>query len=160
MEKIIEGVKRFHASRDVDFYKQLASGQSPRALFITCCDSRIVPHVFTSSEPGDLFMLRVVGNIVPVYQKPEGAVYTAIDYALRVLRVPQIIVCGHADCGAFQGDNAVSKENVVTQLANLETYPIVSERLKQNDLSIHGLWFDIGEAQVYRYDGANFVLIV
>ncbi|MGP3988818.1 carbonic anhydrase [Streptomyces sp. 3N207] len=83
-------------------YGRLAQGQSPEALFITCSDSRVQPAVFTGARPGQLFELRTAGNAVPPYGaagRPSGESAT-IEYAVRVLEVPEIVVCGHSHCGA------------------------------------------------------------
>ncbi|MGI5351367.1 carbonic anhydrase [Streptomyces sp. CA-250714] len=83
-------------------YRRLAQGQSPEALFITCSDSRVQPAVFTGARPGQLFELRTAGNAVPPYgttDRPSGESAT-IEYAVRVLEVPEIVVCGHSHCGA------------------------------------------------------------
>ncbi|MFE0763178.1 carbonic anhydrase [Streptomyces smyrnaeus] len=83
-------------------YGRLAQGQSPEALFITCSDSRVQPAVFTGARPGQLFELRTAGNAVPPYDapgRPSGESAT-IEYAVRVLEVPEIVVCGHSHCGA------------------------------------------------------------
>ncbi|MFD9210257.1 carbonic anhydrase [Streptomyces sioyaensis] len=83
-------------------YGRLAAGQSPLALFITCSDSRVVPSLITGAQPGELFELRTAGNAVPVYQEDMAACAEAatIEYAMRVLGVADIIVCGHSHCGA------------------------------------------------------------
>ncbi|MFI8854485.1 carbonic anhydrase [Streptomyces sp. 891-h] len=83
-------------------YRRLAQGQSPEALFISCSDSRVQPAVFTGARPGQLFELRTAGNAVPPYggtDRPHGESAT-IEYAVRVLEVPEIVVCGHSHCGA------------------------------------------------------------
>ncbi|MEV6567812.1 carbonic anhydrase [Streptomyces kronopolitis] len=83
-------------------YSRLAAGQSPLALFITCSDSRVVPSLITGARPGELFELRTAGNAVPVYQEdmPACAEAATLEYAMRVLGVADIIVCGHSHCGA------------------------------------------------------------
>lgn len=90
--------------RTVDYsqeYRQLANGQWPQALFISCSDSRVIPALITSARPGDLFELRNAGNIVPPHDAPSvsGEVAT-IEYAIEVLEVRHIVVCGHSHCGA------------------------------------------------------------
>ncbi|MCK7625138.1 carbonic anhydrase [Streptomyces sp. RS10V-4] len=82
-------------------YGRLAAGQSPLALFITCSDSRVVPSLITGARPGDLFELRTAGNAVPVHRDGMASAEAAtIEYAMRVLRVGDIVVCGHSHCGA------------------------------------------------------------
>lgn len=106
MQRLIAGYSRFR--KDVyphrrSLFQQLASKQTPEALFITCSDSRIVPDLITQSEPGDLFICRNAGNIVPAYGEVNGGVSATIEYAVQVLKVRSIIVCGHSDCGAMKG---------------------------------------------------------
>jgi carbonic anhydrase len=86
-----------------DLFQSLAQGQSPEALFITCSDSRIVPNLITATNPGDLFVLRNVGNIVPpLASAGDYTEAAAIEYAVQELRVKDIIVCGHSGCGAMK----------------------------------------------------------
>lgn len=81
--------------------QQLAAGQKPSALFIGCSDSRVIPSQITGAEPGTLFELRTAGNVVPKYAPDSASSEMAtIEYAVLVLRVPEIIVCGHSHCGA------------------------------------------------------------
>src|SRR3954466_5068695 len=106
MQKIIDGVRRFQAgvfTRQRDLFEQLAAKrQSPHALFITCSDSRINPNLITQTEPGELFILRNAGNIVPPYGAANGGEGATVEYAVAVLGVKHIIVCGHWHCGAMQ----------------------------------------------------------
>ncbi|MDC7340354.1 carbonic anhydrase [Streptomyces lydicus] len=83
-------------------YGRFAAGQSPLALFITCSDSRVVPSLITGARPGELFELRTAGNAVPVHREGMAACAEAatIEYAMRVLKVADIVVCGHSHCGA------------------------------------------------------------
>lgn len=105
-EALTKGVARFrrgHFRRNRDKYETLVrDGQSPHALFITCADSRILPHAITQTDAGDLFVLRNVGNMVPAYdaERPCAAVGSALEYAVNVLGVGHIVVCGHSHCGA------------------------------------------------------------
>nr|AQT39387.1 probable carbonic anhydrase b-CA(2)-2 [Streptomyces sp.] len=87
---------------DRENYGRLAEGQSPLALFITCSDSRVVPSLITGAQPGELFELRTAGNAVPAYSEGMAASAEAatIEYAMRVLGVADIVVCGHSHCGA------------------------------------------------------------
>lgn len=85
-------------------YSRLAKdGQSPKALMISCADSRIVPEHIMQADPGDLFVCRNAGNIVPPYATANGGVTSTVEYAVMALGIRDIIVCGHSDCGAMKG---------------------------------------------------------
>jgi carbonic anhydrase len=106
MQKLVEGIHQFQANvfqSEPDFYARLAEGQSPEALFITCSDSRVNPNLITQTKPGDLFILRNAGNIVPPYGAANGGEGATIEYAVAALGVKDIIVCGHSHCGAMKG---------------------------------------------------------
>lgn len=106
MQKLIDGIHQFHAK---DFrplkglFEQLAKGQSPETLFITCSDSRIDPNLLTKSQPGELFILRNAGNIVPPHGAAMGGEAATIEFAVAGLGVKDIIICGHSHCGAMKG---------------------------------------------------------
>jgi len=105
LQHIVEGFRRFRQEvfpQQQALFKKLAHAQTPRAMFITCADSRIVPELITQSDPGDLFVTRNVGNVVPPYGQMMGGVSTAIEYAVMALGVHHIIICGHSDCGAMK----------------------------------------------------------
>ncbi len=104
MEKLIDGIHRFQSgvfAPHRGLYEGLVAGQSPSVLFITCSDSRISPSTLTQSEPGELFILRNAGNLVPSWGIHNGAEAAAIEYAVDVLEVRDIIICGHTQCGAM-----------------------------------------------------------
>jgi carbonic anhydrase len=110
VKKLIEGIVTFRKGVRPDYretFARLALGQKPDCLFIACSDSRVVPNLFASTEPGDLFVTRNVGNLVPA-SGPGGistgdeAEAAAIEYAVRTLDVRDIIVCGHSSCGAMR----------------------------------------------------------
>ncbi len=106
MQKLVDGIHHFQAntfSSEREFYARLAEGQSPETLFITCSDSRINPNLLTSTRPGELFILRNAGNIVPPYGAANGGEGATIEYAVAALGVKDIIVCGHSHCGAMKG---------------------------------------------------------
>lgn len=106
MQKLIQGLHHFQSnvfSSQRELFERLAHGQSPDALFITCSDSRINPNLITQTEPGDLFILRNAGNIVPPYGAANGGEGATIEYAVAALGVRDIIVCGHSHCGAMNG---------------------------------------------------------
>lgn len=104
MKKLIEGVRAFvstvHRS-ERELFEKLARTQNPEALFITCSDSRVSPSLLTGTGPGDMFVLRNAGNIVPI-SSHRGGEAASIEYAISVLRVRDVIVCGHSDCGAMK----------------------------------------------------------
>lgn len=105
MQKLASGVHafqaRYFASHRPLFEKLAEVGQSPETLFITCSDARVVPNLITSAAPGELFIVRNVGNVVPSLNNPGGTA-AAIEYAVEVLNVSTIVVCGHTHCGAIQ----------------------------------------------------------
>jgi carbonic anhydrase len=104
MQKLIEGLHEFQRSifrPQREFFENLARGQTPETLFITCSDSRINPNLMTQTNPGELFIVRNAGNIIPSYQTIGGEAAT-IEYAVSVLKIRDVIVCGHSHCGAMQ----------------------------------------------------------
>ncbi|EIE98118.1 SulP family inorganic anion transporter [Saccharomonospora glauca] len=182
---------------------RLASGQSPHTLFITCSDARIVPNVITTSGPGDLFTARNIGNFVPMDWErdtdADSSVGAAVEYAVVVLKVREIVVCGHSSCGAMHalltgdgaglpalrkwlrhgepvlrrfdeaapvklGDeppavraDALALHNVLEQLDRLRSHPRVAEAERAGELTLTGMYFDVGAAQVYLLDGETGV---
>lgn len=106
MEKVISGILKFKSTSYQErkkLFDELANGQSPDVLFITCADSRIDPNLVTQTEPGDLFIIRNAGNIVPTHTRQAGGVTASIEFAVAALGVKHIVVCGHTDCGAMKG---------------------------------------------------------
>ncbi len=106
MQKLVEGIHQFQNgifSSKQGLFEGLVDGQHPLALFITCSDSRINPNLLTQTEPGELFILRNAGNIVPPYGAVEGGAAATIEYAVSVLGVKDIVLCGHSHCGAMRG---------------------------------------------------------
>src|SRR5215469_5550280 len=105
--RLLAGLRRFRyeifpSRRDV--YEQAArEPQHPHALIVTCSDSRIDPELITQSGPGEIFVARNIGNLVPAYGDALGGVSAIIEYAVAALEVSQVVVCGHSDCGAMVG---------------------------------------------------------
>lgn len=123
MQKLIDGLHQFQRevfANETDLFERLAKGQNPLALFITCSDSRIDPAMMTQTKPGELFILRNAGNIVPPYGAVNGGESATIEYAVSVLGIRDIIVCGHSLCGAMQG---------LLQPESLENLPAVKSWL-------------------------------
>jgi len=105
MKKLIEGHSRFLAEifpGRKDRFRLLADSQAPEYLFITCADSRVLPDLILGTEPGDLFIARSIGNVVPVASQDVDGVTATIEYAVQALRVRHVIICGHSDCGAMK----------------------------------------------------------
>ena len=161
-------------------------------MFIGCSDSRIVPEVLTQQGPGSLFVVRNAGNIVPPHSNAPGGVTASIEYAVAVLGVPDIVICGHSGCGAMTAIlrgteqlehlpavarwlhyadaardhviddathasehdrlSALIRENVLAQLDNLMTHPVVENGLRNKQLRLHGWVYDIATAAVHTYD--------
>jgi carbonic anhydrase len=201
MRKLLKGLHKFQSSyfpANQDLFEQLADGQKPRVLFITCSDSRIVPHLITQSGVGELFVIRNAGNLVPPFGAANGGEGAAIEYAIHALGIEQVIICGHSNCGAIKGLLKIEKlrlemplvyewlqhaestrrliqenyadlkgeelvgiamaENVVTQIENLKTYPVIRSKLHQHKMSIYGWIYDIetGEVLVYNPETDDF----
>ena len=107
MERLYKGIHKFqsaHFKRQEGFFRSLSTHQKPEVLFITCADSRVDPNLVTQSRPGDLFIVRNVGNIVPPHNaiRDKNSVAAALEFAVLELKVADIIVCGHSNCGAMR----------------------------------------------------------
>jgi len=205
MKKLVKGIVEFRQKILPELkekFARLALGQSPDTLFVACSDSRVVPNLFASTDPGDLFVVRNVGNLIPRcgddgHSTADESEAAAIEFAVLKLNVSQIIVCGHSDCGAMHallggrdqvpspnlrawlrhGEpsllkmpggvappdqvNQLSQLNVLLQLENLKSFPLVRERLADQSLSLHGWWFELSTASVYAFEepAGKFILI-
>ncbi len=197
MQKLIQGIHHFQEhvfGTRRDFFELLAEGQHPMALFITCSDSRVQPNMLTQTEPGELFILRNAGNIIPPHGAANGGEAATIEYAVASLGIEDIIICGHSGCGAMQGllsadrmDDlpaftkwlrhaeatrrimrelysslglaerltAAVEENVLVQLENLRTHPVVAAGLARGRLRLHGWVYKIETGEVFTYDPAS-----
>ena len=101
-----QGVVKFQREvfpEKAELFEKLSTGQSPEALFITCSDSRIETAMLTQTDPGELFILRNAGNIVPPHTNQTGGVTASIEFAIGALQIPHIVICGHTECGAMKG---------------------------------------------------------
>lgn len=128
MQKLIQGIHHFqeHMFRPQrELFERLAQGQSPEVLFITCSDSRVCPNLLTNTQPGDLFILRNAGNIIPPYGTPAIGEAATVEFAVSALGVKDIIVCGHSHCGAMKGlltpESLKEMPSVASWLAYAET---------------------------------------
>lgn len=106
MERLIQGMKHYihtvHQS-ERELFEGLSRSQKPSTCFITCSDSRIIPSLITQTQPGEIFILRNAGNIIPPYGAPQGGEGASIEFAVEKLGVKHIVICGHSDCGAMRG---------------------------------------------------------
>lgn len=121
MEKLIKGLHKFQTEVfpiHRNFFQDLTKGQNPEILFISCSDSRINPNLVTSADPGDLFIVRNAGNIIPPNGTGGGEAAT-LEFAVAQLKVKDIIVCGHSHCGAIESVFNVDK---LTETPNLKTW--------------------------------------
>jgi carbonic anhydrase len=199
IRRIIEGLNEFHDNYFIshrEMFEQLSQGQSPEVLFITCSDSRIDPCLITQSQPGELFVVRNIGNIIPAYGASQSGEGAAIEYAVHGLGIKDIVICGHSHCGAIKGllqignlaqqmplvydwlkNNAEStrrlvmdnypgyspdkllkiaiEQNVLTQIENLETHPLIRSKLHAGKLTLHAWIYEIETGEVFAYDAAN-----
>ena len=142
MQKVISGIARFKSSSFEErrkLFSDLANGQSPETLFITCSDSRIDPNMVTQAEPGDLFIIRNAGNIVPPHTKAAGGNTASIEFAVAALGVEHIVVCGHSDCGAMKG---------ALNLSALDSLPHVQEWLDHSRAAVEIVKAKCGQATI------------
>ncbi|GAA0483078.1 carbonic anhydrase [Streptomyces stramineus] len=142
MQDLTEGVARFR--RDVypakaELFARLAATHRPATLFISCSDARVVPELITQSEPGELFVIRTAGNLVPAYTPGADAVAAGIEYAVAVLGVREIVVCGHSACGAM---------TALAEHHDLSAAPAVADWLRHADASRARVAAGAGAGQV------------
>lgn len=134
---LVQGLNAFHNdyfTNHRELFERLSTGQSPEVLFITCSDSRIDPCLITQAQPGELFVMRNVGNIIPSYGAASSAEAAGIEYAVQGLGIRDIIVCGHSHCGAMKG---------LLQLGTLsEQMPLVYDWLKRHGEATRRLVLD------------------
>jgi len=105
LDRIAHGVKKFQTEifpAQRELFERLRRGQEPLALFVTCADSRVNPNLVTQTDPGEIFIERNPGNMVPPYAEFVGGVTAGVEYAMLAVKVPLIVVCGHTDCGVMK----------------------------------------------------------
>jgi carbonic anhydrase len=127
MEKIVRGIHHFQSTtfaENRELFESLSQGQQPDTLLITCSDSRIAPDLLMQTKPGDMFVLRNAGNLIPPYGAANGGEGATIEYAVAALGVSHAIVMGHSNCGAMKG---------LLDPESLADMPLVSEWLKHAD---------------------------
>ncbi len=144
MRDIVAGFLKFQREAfpvRANLFKSLATVQQPKTLFIACSDSRVVPELLTQSEPGELFVIRNAGNIVPSHGPDPGGVSATIEYAVAVLEVTDIVLCGHSDCGAMtaiaKGSNLDHLPAVAAWLRYADTAKAIADAHKHETLSKH-----------------------
>jgi len=199
-------VQRYHGwkatawAENKSWYRRLATdGQRPRAMVISCCDSRVHVTSIFGADQGEFFIHRNIANLVPPYS-PDGEHHgtsATVEYAIVMLRVAHLIVLGHSNCGGVQGCadmcsghaphleekssfvgrwmdmlrpgydrvrdisdekariEALEKQAVLISLENLMTFPFVRAAVDQGEVTLHGLWNDIGEGGLQHYDPAS-----
>jgi len=200
MKKLVNGIIEFRKNMKPNHretFARLALGQFPDSLFITCSDSRVAPNVFASTDPGDLLVVRNVGNLIPQCGGDHGLSLSdeseaaAIEFAVSNLKVSDIIICGHSECGGMRAlyegrdkiatpnlkawlrhgekalatlnkeknnptqlapHNRLSQLNVLQQIENLKSYPIIQEALAAKKIKLHGWWFELATATVHFFD--------
>jgi len=196
LKRIIAGLNEFHDNyfnNHRELFQQLSHGQAPEVLFITCSDSRIDPNLLTQTQPGELFLIRNVGNIIPAYGTLNSGEGAGIEYAVHALGIKDIIICGHSHCGAMKGllqignlaeqmplvydwlrhhaeatrrlvlenykgynsDKLLKiaiQQNVLTQIENLETYPVIRSRLHSGQLNLHAWIYEIENGEIFAYN--------
>ena len=140
LEQLKAGVVRFgkevYPERKTTYLDAVSRPQRPMALFVTCADSRIEPETITQTGPGDLFVLRNIGNMIPAYGEMLGGVSAVVEYAVTLLKVPHIIICGHSDCGAMaalmQPDAAAEMPAVKNWMTNAAAAMSVAKSLAKS----------------------------
>ena len=195
-------IQRYHGwkattwSENSAWYRRLAEdGQRPRAMVISCCDSRVHVTSIFGADQGEFFIHRNIANLVPVHA-PDGEQHgtsAAVEYAVNTLKVAHLIIVGHSSCGGVKGCHdmcsghapeleektsfvgrwmdilrpgyerishlpederlrALEKEAVLVSLENLMTFPFVTQAVESGQMTVHGLWNDIGEGTLEQYD--------
>jgi carbonic anhydrase len=131
LEALKAGIRRFRSEvyppKATHYIRVMSEPQRPHALIITCADSRIHPDALTQSEPGDIFVTRNIGNMVPAYGEMLGGVSAVLEFAVSAMKVKHIVVCGHTECGAMKG---------LLEPESLETMPTVKNWLTNAHMAL------------------------
>ncbi|MGI5170087.1 carbonic anhydrase [Spirillospora sp. CA-253888] len=130
MPDLAEGVARFQREvfpAKADLFAHLAAHHAPHTLFVGCSDARVVPELITGCEPGELFVVRTAGNLVPAYAPGADGIAASVEYAVAVLGVSDIVVCGHSACGAM---------TALAEGHDLGAAPAVADWLRHADASV------------------------
>jgi carbonic anhydrase len=136
MQKLMDGYLRFRAEvfpQWKDHFHLLAESQAPKVLFITCADSRVVPSLIFQAEPGDMFLCRNAGNVVPPAGEGAGGDLATIEYAVEVLHVEHIVICGHSDCGAVR---AAMRPEILSGLPLVRPWVLLVEAAQETGLAL------------------------
>jgi carbonic anhydrase len=196
IERIIQGLTEFqnnYFSTHQEFFQLLSLKQAPKVLLITCSDSRIDPNLLTQTKPGELFVIRNIGNMIPPHGTLNSSEGAGIEYAVTALNIKHIIICGHSHCGSMKALLQLNKlnedmplvydwlkhhgepirrllkenhrdcdeaellriaieENILTQIENLKTYPVIHSKIRSGQISLHGWVYGIETGTIHAYD--------
>ena len=141
LEKLKQGALRFqaevHAEKAEEYLRAATTPQQPHTLVIACADSRVDVESITGAGPGDVFITRNIGNMVPAYGEMLGGVSAVIEYAVSALKVRHIMICGHSDCGAMKAllnpESTAAMPTVRSWLTNGQAALTVAESLSHKD---------------------------
>jgi carbonic anhydrase len=187
--KVLQGYQAFrdkYASGDRSVMQYLSDyGQQPKIMVVACCDSRVDPALILQCDPGDLFVVRNVANIVPPYEKDEmhHGTSAALEFGICFLQVKHLILLGHSQCGGIQAllnsdhnhddfitnwvslikkqdghkhdTDKAAKQALNQSYQNCLSFPWISDKLEQNKLAIHLWFFDIKSGQIFTYSESN-----
>ncbi len=156
LEKLKDGVRKFQAEvypgLAGEYQRVMREPQRPAALLISCADSRIHPDVLTQTNPGEVFVTRNIGNMVPAYGEMMGGVSAVLEFAVSALKVQHVVVCGHSDCGAMKAlvdpASVESMPTVKSWLRNAHAALSVAEAVKAEGLSEERLLQLVAEKNV------------
>ena len=150
MENLFDGVKEFN-SKDFfehkELFERIGKNQTPHTLFIGCSDSRLVPNLITKTLPGELFVIRNIANIVPYYRESGDflATTSAIEYAVKVLNISNILICGHSNCG---GCNAFFfEDNMLSEIPHTRRWLELAKNVKEKVEKEPGIHLDVARRE-------------